>query len=128
MSVVRNRFLRFFLLLSGFLALALGVLGIFLPVLPTTPFVLLSAWCFLKSSSRAHQWIYRQAFLGSALRHWEENRSISRRTKIVALSMILSSCILLWLKVDLVWLKVSISILLIFVSVFIFTRNGSDPK
>jgi uncharacterized membrane protein YbaN (DUF454 family) len=63
------------------LALLLGLLGIVLPGLPTTPFVLLSAACLARSSPRLHQKLISHRHLGPLVRDWEENRSLTRRTK-----------------------------------------------
>ena len=70
----------------GLLFLLLGVLGIALPVLPTTPFVLLAAWCFAQSSQRWHARLIESELFGPMIRNWETNRCISLRTKIVALT------------------------------------------
>lgn len=69
----------------GFLFLFLGLLGIPLPVLPSTPFILLSAWFFSQSSERWHRWLLNSELFGPMIHNWEESRCISRRTKIVAL-------------------------------------------
>ncbi|MEM1153877.1 MAG: YbaN family protein [Pseudomonadota bacterium] len=69
----------------GFLFLGLGLLGIPLPLLPTTPFLLLAAWFFARSSERWHQWMLEHEFIGPTLRSWEENRCVSRRVKFVAI-------------------------------------------
>ena len=75
---------------SGFLFLVIAVLGIFLPLLPTTPFALLAAGCFARSSERWHQWMLANATFGPMIRNWERERCISCRVKIVAiLSMFL---------------------------------------
>ena len=66
---------------AGVLALLLGLLGIVLPGLPTTPFVLLSAACLARSSPRLHQKLISHRHLGPLVRDWEENRSLTRRTK-----------------------------------------------
>ena len=68
----------------GILALALGVIGIFLPVLPTTPFVLLAAACFARGSQRFHRWLLDQPTFGPIVREWEQYRSIPYRTKLTA--------------------------------------------
>jgi uncharacterized membrane protein YbaN (DUF454 family) len=73
----------------GFLFLALGLLGIPLPVLPSTPFILLSAWFFARSSEKWHQWLLCSQLFGPMIRNWEDKRCISRRTKIVAVGMML---------------------------------------
>lgn len=128
MAVVKNRALRYLLYTAGCVALALGFIGAFLPVLPTTPFVLLAAWCFVKSSPKAHQWIYKQPVIGSALRNWEENRAISRKSKIIALSMIAVSAVIMILKVHILWLKITVLLILATVSTFIATRNENIKK
>ena len=75
----------------GFLFLGLAILGIALPVLPGTPFLLVSAWFFARSSEKWHQWLLRSKLFGPLIRHWEQNRCISCRTKLVAiLSMLIA--------------------------------------
>lgn len=72
----------------GLLALGLGALGVVLPLLPTTPFVLLAAFAFARSSERLHAWLLRHKVFGPLIQNWNENGSISRRAKIVsAISM-----------------------------------------
>ncbi len=66
---------------AGVLALALGVLGVVLPGLPTTPFVLLAAACFAKASPRLHQWLLHHRWLGPLVRDWEAHRSLPLRVK-----------------------------------------------
>ena len=75
----------------GFLFLALAVLGILLPILPGTPFLLLSAWFFARSSEKWHRRLLNSDLFGPLIRNWEQNRCISGRTKAVAMvSMILA--------------------------------------
>lgn len=129
MAVIRNRTLRAFLLVSGCISVILGIIGIFIPLLPTTPFVLLAAWCFLKSSDDAHKWIYRQPVLGSALKNWEKNRSISRPAKKLAMTTILISGVLIWLSVANLWINIAVTLLLLGVSIFIFIQKEiGHPK
>ena len=72
----------------GFVFVAIGALGVVLPILPTTPFILLAAACFAQSSERWHAWLMNTKLFGPMLRNWEENRCISAGTKMFALSMI----------------------------------------
>jgi uncharacterized membrane protein YbaN (DUF454 family) len=123
MALVKNRALRLCIFALGIVAVILGIIGAFLPLLPTTPFILLAAWCFLKSSARAHSWLYHHPIFGKALRDWQENRSIARSNKFIAVSMIALSLVFIWVKVSHPLVKYSVTVLLVSVSVFISTRN-----
>ena len=82
--MIQSTPLRLFVLASGWLSLILGMIGIFLPLLPTTPFVLLSAYCFSRSSPRLHQWLINQPRLGPMIQNWEQQGSISQSAKVTA--------------------------------------------
>jgi uncharacterized membrane protein YbaN (DUF454 family) len=69
----------------GFLFLGLAILGIVLPILPGTPFLLLSAWFFARSSEKWHQRLLASDLFGPLISNWEQHRCISRRTKGVAI-------------------------------------------
>ncbi len=73
----------------GFVFLALAVAGTVLPLLPTTPFLLVSAACFAKSSEKWHRWLLSNATFGPLIRDWHEHRCISRKSKIFAVVSIL---------------------------------------
>ena len=71
-------------LLIGLTSLALGIAGVVLPLLPTTPFVLLSAYCFARSSPRLHDWLLTHTVFGPLISNWEQHRAISRQAKLLA--------------------------------------------
>ena len=77
--------------LAGALAVLLGVLGIFLPLLPTTPFLLLASWCFARGSDRLHHWLLSHRVFGEYLRNFEAGRGIPLKAKIVATLMLWGS-------------------------------------
>ena len=80
--------MRYLLALLGCFFLALGVVGAFLPVLPTTPFLLLSAALFMRSSERLYQWLVNHRLLGTYIRNFRENKAIPLRVKIISVSMV----------------------------------------
>ena len=71
-------------LIVGFVALALGALGIALPLLPTTPFILLAAFAFAQSSEKLHQWLLDHNVFGPLIDNWQQHGAISRRAKIAS--------------------------------------------
>ena len=73
----------------GFLAFGFALVGFLLPVLPGTPFLLLSAWCFARSSEKWHQWLLSSQLFGPIIREWEANKCMSLRTKVVSISTML---------------------------------------
>jgi len=78
------------LLAAGLLCLALGAVGLFLPLLPTTPFLLLAAACFSRSSRRMHAWLLGNRVFGPVLRDWEERGAISPRIKRLSTVLMLA--------------------------------------
>ena len=75
-------------LVLGWVGVGLGVLGLFLPVMPTTVFILIAAWAFARSSPRLHQWLRGHPQFGEALLAWEDHRAMPRRAKRLALVML----------------------------------------
>ena len=75
-------------LAAGFILVGLAVLGIFLPLLPTTPLLLLAAGCFSRSSERWHRWLLQHRLFGPIIHNWQERRCIPKRAKIVSILMV----------------------------------------
>lgn len=82
--------LRLFWLTTGWLSVGLGVIGIFLPLLPTTPFLLLAAYAFSRGSERLHTWLVEHPRLGPPINDWRAHRAVSRRSKITATGFMLA--------------------------------------
>lgn len=113
-------FMRWLYFVVGITALLMGILGIFLPILPTTPFILLAAACFARSSERFHVFLLNSRVTGPIIYQWCAHRSIPRRVKRwVYLMMALSfgSSILI---VSLYWLKLMLISLAIVLTIFIW--------
>jgi uncharacterized membrane protein YbaN (DUF454 family) len=84
---------RLTLIIFGWLCVVLGVIGIFLPIMPTTPFILLAAWCFARSSERFHQWLLNNRFFGQMIKDWEAGKGIPRYVRNYAIAMLWVSMI-----------------------------------
>ena len=82
---------RYILISLGFLFLGLGVLGVLLPLLPTTPFLLLSVSCFYKSSQRFYSWLLNHRIFGRYIRNYREERAIGLKAKCFALIVLWST-------------------------------------
>lgn len=84
--------IRYAYLVSGFLLVAIGVIGIFLPLLPTTIFLILASACFVKSSPTANEWLRNNKYLGQYLKNYQDGRGLTIKSKIFTL-------IFLWLSI-----------------------------
>ena len=74
--------------LLGFIFLGLGLIGVFLPLLPTTPFLLVSAGCFAKSSEKWHRWLLSNRIFGPIIKDWQDRKCISFSAKVTAVSLV----------------------------------------
>ena len=95
---------------AGVVALGFGVAGIFLPVLPTTPLVLLAAACFARSYRPFHEWLIAHRLFGPIVREWHAHRSIPYRTKLFAIGMMAGALtVSIVFFVDPPWLKAALA-------------------
>lgn len=117
--------LRPILFIIAWISFVLGIIGAFLPILPTTPFLILSAYLFSKTSPRFHAWILTLPVAGDGIRDWRENRVIKTRAKILALGMMILSLVIIW-NSNKIMLPVQVFVTLILVSVgtFVGTRKS----
>ncbi len=83
---------RVFFFVLGWFFVGLGIVGAILPLMPTTPFVLLALLCFSRSSERFHSWLINHKILGKPIRDWKENRKIPTYAKVMMTVMITFSC------------------------------------
>ncbi|MDY2572777.1 MAG: YbaN family protein [Fusobacterium necrophorum] len=111
---------RNILLGVAWISLILGGIGIFLPLLPTTPFILLSAFCFQKSSEKFHQWILNSPVFGKYIRDYQEQKGITLKNKIVAITFMAVGMSFSAYKVPNTYMRISLVIIFIAVSYHIF--------
>jgi uncharacterized membrane protein YbaN (DUF454 family) len=107
------------LVTSGTLFLALGIVGIFLPLVPTTPFLLLASACYVRSSKRLHQWLLGHGKLGAYIRAFEEGKGIPLQAKIVGLAMMWGSMGFTIYWAGRLWLQLSLLVIGAAVTVWI---------
>ena len=118
--------MRWIFLGIGITALLLGILGIFLPILPTTPFILLAAGCFARSSERFHVFLLGNRITGPIIYEWCMHRSIPRRVKRWVYLMIILSFGSSILIVSALWLKLMLIVLAIVLTTFIWRIRVRD--
>lgn len=119
---------RWPLIFAGLAAVGIGTVGIFVPLLPTTPFYLLAAACLFRSSDRLYQWLIGNKGCGPYIRNYRENRAIPRHAKILAL-------ILLWgtighavfILLNLLWLRILLVAIATGVTIYLLRLKTSQP-
>ena len=119
----RNPALRYVLLAIGWLSVALGVIGIFLPVLPTTPFLLLAAACFMRSSKRFYLWLVNHRQLGPWIVDYLEDQGIPLKGKVYAISLMWLSIGLSCYLVPLFWARAFMLTSAVLVSLYILSQK-----
>jgi len=118
---------RRLLVLCGVLMVVVASIGIFVPLLPTTPFLLIAATCFLKSSNRMYQWLLSNRIYGKYIKNYIEKKGVPVRIKILTL-------ILLWagisfsffIATDNVWIRVALVLVLLGVSTHILLIRNKN--
>ncbi|MEM7653893.1 MAG: YbaN family protein [Pseudomonadota bacterium] len=115
-------YLRPAFLVLGVLCVALGVVGVIVPGMPTTIFLIVALWAFARSSPRFHQWLLSHPRFGPGLRDWSEHRIIPRRAKIAAcLTIAASFGLMVWIGISTPYL-IGAGFCLLAVAVYLLTR------
>lgn len=121
---------KILLIFSGTVFVGLGVLGMFLPLVPTTVFLLLAAYCYSKSSERFHTWLLTNRWCGEYIRNYKERRGMTVRQKVSSISMLWASITLsMWLVAAKLWLVLLLAAIAIGVTthlLWIKTRREED--
>jgi uncharacterized membrane protein YbaN (DUF454 family) len=105
------------------LFLTLAVVGVMLPGLPTVPFLLLAAWFSARGSERLHKWLYAHPHLGRLLIDWETQKAISRKSKVIAVLMLLASWIVMYRHITNAWTLAGITFLFASVAAYLVSRR-----
>ena len=122
---MRHATFRTIFILAGWISLLLGLIGVFLPILPTTPFVILAAFFFSKGSERLHQWLLSRPHLGKMVLEWEQHRIIRLKAKIFSTALIIPLFTYTLLYVD---VHVAIKAIVLATGVAVLTFIWSRPS
>ena len=107
-------------IIVGTIALVIGAIGLFLPVIPTTPLILLAAACYYRGSDRLHTWILSSRWFGETIKNYQEGRGLTCDTKVWAISMMwLMILISAWFFVSSLFVRVAIICVAIGVTVYL---------
>jgi uncharacterized membrane protein YbaN (DUF454 family) len=115
--------------IAGWLFFILGVIGVLLPVVPTTPFMLLALWAFSRSSERFYNWLYTHRFLGPPLQMWKQHRVIPKIAKIMSLSfMSISFIYVIFISPLNYLLKLVIAAFMLYAAWFILSKPSKPVE
>ena len=115
--------------MMGWVFFGTGVAGAFLPVLPTTPFMILALWMFSKSSERFHRWLYNHRIFGPPLQHWQEHRVIPWPAKMASVSMMTVSFILMLIYSPMSWWSHGlVAVLMLYGAWFVLSKPSRAPQ
>ncbi len=112
---------KILLIITGIISFGLGVLGIFLPILPTTPFLLLASFCFYRSSDKLHNWLNNHKIFGQYLYNYMKYHAVRRRVKIGAITMLWITLSISVILVDIIYVRVLLVAIGIAVSIHILS-------
>ncbi|MDR0436718.1 MAG: YbaN family protein [Bacteroidales bacterium] len=114
--------LKVLYIILGSISLALGTLGIFLPLLPTVPFYLLTAWCYMRGSQKMYDKVMSNKYFGTIVRDFQEHKSISLKTKIISISTLWCSILLsAFLAISIWWVRLLLFAIAIGVTIHILS-------
>jgi len=85
---VQNLLIRKLLIIAGTFFVVIGIIGIFLPILPTTPFLLLAAWCYARSSEKFYNWLINNKWFGTYIKNYREGRGVPIKVKVLSISFL----------------------------------------
>jgi len=119
---------RYLLIIAGLFFVALGGIGVVVPGLPTTVFILMAAGCFAKSCPALHHWLLNTRLFGPMIYHWQQSRAIPRRARKMALLMIGSVGVLSVYMIQGFYLKLVVAVLLIIPVVILLRLKTVDES
>ncbi len=126
----RKKSVKIFCLITGIFLTGLGIVGIILPILPTTPFLLLAAGCFAISSEKCYNWLLNNKILGMYIRNYKEGKGMPIKLKIFTISLLwITILISIFFFIDILWVEILLLIIALIVSIhIILIRPKNKPS
>ncbi|NLO97901.1 MAG: DUF454 domain-containing protein [Peptococcaceae bacterium] len=121
---MRSPIIKYLLIAAGSLALFLGALGIFIPVLPTTPFLLLASFCYLRSSQRLYNWLINHHLLGPYIYNYTKHKAIKKSIRTKILVFLWGTMVISIIVVDKIYLTLLLIVIGIGVSFHLLRLNS----
>jgi hypothetical protein len=126
---ISNHFFKWVLIISGTIFLGLGIIGIFLPILPTTPFLLLSAACYARSSQRFYNWLMNNKWFGNYIKNYREGRGVPLKFKIFTISLLWITILTsIYFVINNFWIEIILIMIAIGVTIHIITIKTYKHK
>lgn len=125
---IQNKLVRVTLIITGTFFVAIGVLGIFLPLLPTTPFLLIAAALYARSSERFYYWLLHNRWFGGYIKNYREGKGISRKVKIWTISLLWITIIFSICTVEIVLVRILLFLIAAAVSIHIISIRTIRQK
>ena len=119
---------RTILISLGWLCVGLGFVGIFVPGIPTTIFLIIALWAFTKSSEKLRHWLLNHKKFGSILNNWQEHKVVPRRAKILMVVLMSLAVVLFYYSLQNLYLTIGLIIILVLVAIYVISLPSKIPE
>ena len=119
---------RTILISLGWLCVGLGFIGVFVPGVPTTIFLIIALWAFTKSSEKLRHWLLNHKRFGPILNNWQEHKVVPRRAKILMVVLMSLAVILFYYSLQSLILTIGLIIILVFVAIYVISLPSKIPE
>ena len=119
---------RMILLSLGWLCVSLGFIGIFVPGIPTTIFLIIALWAFTKSSKKLRNWLLNHKRFGPILNNWQQHKVVPRRAKILMVVLMSLASVLFYYSLQNLYLTIGLVIILVLVAIYVISLPSKIPE
>ena len=119
---------RMILISLGWLCVGLGFIGIFVPGIPTTIFLIIALWAFTKSSKKLRNWLLNHKRFGPILNNWQQHKVVPRRAKILMVVLMSLASILFYYSLQNLYLTIGLVIILVLVAIYVISLPSKIPE